>query len=82
MPTGYRPELHNFEYIAEVSWPQGTELQLDWITSMMTLTQWLEQYVGPHYSHWAWHTNQTSVYASTVAFRWARDRTLFVLRWA
>jgi hypothetical protein len=82
MPTGYRPELHNFEYIAEVAWPQGTELQLDWVKSMTTLTEWLEQYVGPHYSHWAWHTNQTSVYASTVAFRWARDRTLFVLRWA
>jgi hypothetical protein len=79
----YLPDLHAFEYVASAPWP-GCEEQIDWIDSIIILESWLEQYVGSHYSHWAYHNMGWGLkpgYCS-LAFKRAPDRTLFLLRWA
>jgi len=78
----YLPDLHPFEHIACAPWP-GVGDQIDWIDSVNILEDWLLQYVGSHYSHWAYHNMGWGIkpgYCS-LAFRRAPDRTLFLLRW-
>jgi hypothetical protein len=79
----YLPDLHAFEHIACAPWP-GCESQIDWIDSVLILESWLEQYVGAHYSHWAYHNMGWGLKAGycSLAFKRAPDRTLFLLRWA
>ena len=81
----YLPDLHAFDYVACAPWPGcDQDHQIDWIDSILILEEWLQQYVGAHYSHWAYHNAGWGLkpgYCS-LAFRRAPDRTLFLLRWA
>lgn len=86
MPRSYYlPELHDFEYIAQAPWPTIlTEYeQLDWVSAVDCMEAWLNRYVGSHYAEWAYH-NGTSVdyWQACIAFRQARNKTLFLLTWA
>jgi hypothetical protein len=80
----YLPEYHQFEYIALVPWPQQPALiQTDWVDTINTVEQWLEQYTGPHWVEWAFGTCQQQEYwQACVAFRRERNKTLFLLAWA
>lgn len=73
-----------FPHIALAPWPQTPSLeQLDWVNSVITLESWLEQYVGHHWSHWAYATRQEQEYwQACIAFKREQDKLLFVLRWA
>ena len=78
----YLPEYHDFAYIATAPWP-NYDSQLDWVDNVITLEQWLEQYVGEHYVRWAWATNSNhTTTEACVAFKWDKHRTLFLLAWA
>ena len=81
----YLPELHPFEHIAYATWPTilAPDQQLDWVTAVETMELWLNQYVGSHYSEWAYH-NGTSVdyWQACIAFKRERNKTLFLLRWS
>lgn len=83
MPTSYYlPEYHDFDYIAVAPWPQP-QVQMDWIQGYLTMEQWLNQYVGGHYTRWAWATQRDhNSWEACVAFRWEKHRTLFLLTWA
>lgn len=83
MPNSYYlPESHSFEYIARAPWP-NYDSQIDWVDNVITLEQWLEQYVGQHYKRWAWATEQNhEPWQACVAFKWDKHRTLFLLKWA
>ena len=86
MRTRYLPDLHPFEHIASAPWPlsQDQAQQLDWVNSVTILEAWLTQYVGAHYSHWAYHNAGWGLQPGycSIAFRRAPDCTLFLLRWA
>jgi hypothetical protein len=76
------PEL---PYRAVAPWPRIERLgQQDWIEQVMTVEQWLELHVGPHYARWGWSMwtlhNQHDLCA--VSFAREQDTTLFLLRWA
>jgi hypothetical protein len=74
-------DRHYFPYYASVPWPvDPAQPQIDWINSIAVLEKWLIENVGQHYSHWAWHWAPTTDLAS-VAFRWQKDTTLFLLKW-
>jgi hypothetical protein len=80
----YLPELHEFEHIAVAHWPKIiVNDQWDWVTAVDQMEQWLNQYIGCHYSNWAYH-NGTSVdyWQACIAFRLAKHKTLFLLQWA
>ena len=80
----YLPELHPFEHIAHAHWPLITrDDHLDWISSVDCMEAWLNQYIGSHYSHWAYH-NGTSIdyWTACIAFKYAKHKTLFLLQWA
>ena len=83
MPTGYLPEYHTFQYRAWAPWPRKESDQMDWIDSYTCVEQWLERYVGRHYSMWAWDrvdlVSQTQFLG--VAFQQDQHRGLFLLRW-
>ena len=70
---------HAFVYPASVPWPR-LEQQLDWIQGIDVIEQWLRYNIGGHWIHWAWNDSQQSAHIG-VAFRWDRDRSLFVLAW-
>ncbi len=84
MKDFYLPELHSFQYRAWAPWPRTDQSQQDWVRSLEVVDDWLNQHVGPHHSHWAWDRVDLAVQGNYlgVAFRWDRDRTLFLLRWA
>lgn len=71
------PELHNFAHCASVRCPSVS----DWSHSVLTIEQWLNQFVGSHHKVWAWHTS-ACLYELGVAFRWQQHKLLFVMRWA
>jgi hypothetical protein len=74
-------DWHQFQFVASVPWPKGSTDQLDWVNGIACLEHWLNVNVGSHYMRWAWHDSQLS-YSVGVAFKWDRDRSLFVLTWA
>ena len=80
----YLPEYHTFEHIALAPWPiDPREYQQDWINSVDILEQWLNRYVGSHYSEWAFGQNREQEYwHACVAFKQARNKTLFLLTWS
>ena len=79
----YLPDVHPFEHIAYATWPTiNVNDQLDWVTAVETMESWLNQYIGSHYSEWAYH-NGTSIdyWQACIAFKRERNKTLFLLRW-
>lgn len=80
----YLPEYHNFSYIGIAPWPHlTTEQQLDWVDSVNTLELWLNRYVGPHYSEWAFSNYQDLEYwQACIAFKREKYKTLFLLTWS
>ena len=82
MSKMYLPDWTDFEYRARVPWPRPPEDQVDWIWQESVLTEWLRHHVGGRYSHWAWSTDsEHRAWEACVAFRWDRDRCLFLLKW-
>ena len=79
MSKCYLPDYHDFQYWASVPWPDASA-QTDWIDRIDILESWLRLHVGSRYSHWAWRDGPQ--FSANLAFRWDRDRCLFVLRWA
>jgi hypothetical protein len=77
----YAPDFHMFEFTAEVPWPGNIHDQLDWIDGIQDIEHWLLNYTGPKYSCWAWNLSTFS-YDVSVAFKYDKHRTLFLLRWA
>lgn len=86
MPPGiyYLPEHHDFHYIGRAPWPHvNTSHQLDWVDSVKTLECWLDQYIGPHWSHWAYSQQPEQEYwQACIAFKLEKYKTLFLLTWA
>jgi hypothetical protein len=80
----YLPDYHFFEYKAIVPWPKYPFLyQQDWIDAIDTIESWLNHYCGSHWVNWAYATDQEQQYwEACIAFRRARDRTLFLLTWS
>jgi len=76
----YFPDIHGFEFIADVAWPGVIGEQLDWVSGVMDVEQWLLNYTGPKYERWAWH-RATECYHIGVAFKYDKHRTLFLLNW-
>ena len=76
----YFPDKHDFEYIADIQWPGRIGEQLDWITGVVSVEQWLLNYTGPKYERWAWNM-ATESYHVSVAFKYDKHRTLFLLNW-
>ena len=68
----YFPDLHNFEYIADIHWPGRVGEQLDWITGVVSVEQWLLDYAGPKYERWAWNM-ATECYNVSVCLLYTSD---------
>ena len=85
MPTynnwDYVPVLHNFLYTADIAWPGRANEQLDWIMGITQVESWLLQYTGAKYQRWAWNM-ATESYNISVAFRYDKHRTLFLLNYS
>jgi len=79
----YLPDYHNFEYLATVQWPLLEQNQQDWVFSLDIIEQWLEQFSGPRYASWAWsQCKNQQPYECSVAFKWDKHRTLFLIKWS
>jgi len=65
-----------FEHIASVPWPQ-THPQMDWVNQLHTIEYWLHEYVGKQ--NWAWINTQLE---ATIAFKYPKHKTLFLLQWS
>jgi hypothetical protein len=82
--TFYLPDQHAFEHIATAHWPLvfTQHNQLDWISAVDQMESWLNNYIGAHYSCWAYH-NGTSVdyWQACIAFKKPTYKTLFLLQW-
>jgi hypothetical protein len=80
----YLPEYHDFEHLAVVRWPHiPRHGQGDWIDSILVIEDWCNQFIGPHHSEWAYGQQQDLEYwQACVAFRQARSKTLFLLKWS
>ena len=76
----YFPDKHDFDFIANVAWPTSTNEQIDWIKGITEVEQWLLSYTGPKYDRWAWNI-ATECYNVSVAFKYDKHRTLFLLNW-
>ena len=77
----YVPVVHDFAHTAAIPWPGRQYEQLDWIIGIHTVEQWLEQYIGHKYQRWAWNMAIES-YQVSVAFKFAKHKTLFLLTWS
>lgn len=76
------PDYHQFDHIAVFDW-HWNEAQLDWVESIQSVEQWLNSYIGPRYTVWAWSdTLQLKTYQSAVAFKREPDCTFFLLHWS
>jgi len=80
-PKDYFPDLHGFEYIADITWPNYGQAQLDWISGILDVEQWLLHYAGAKYDRWAWH-RAVECYHIGVAFKYDKHRTLFLLTYS
>lgn len=74
-------DAHSFFYTASVPWPLDHDHEVDWSASLNSIETWLNHRVGSRYTQWAWH-DSGAAYQIGVAFRWDRDRSLFVLTWS
>lgn len=62
--------IHNvYQHTAYIKWPTP-QAQIDWVDQEVNLEQWLDQYIGP--GNWRREVD-------TIAFKQARDKTLFLL---
>ena len=77
----YVPDLHNFLYTCSIHWPNYSDEQLDWITGITDVEQWLLRYTGPKYQRWAWNM-AVDCYDISVAFKYDKHRTLFLLNYS
>jgi hypothetical protein len=73
-------DRHAFVYTATIPWPTASLPQLDWIQGVDLVQSWLERHVGSHHASWAWN-DSGEYYHLGVAFKWDKDRCLFVLTW-
>jgi hypothetical protein len=73
-------DLHCFQYRAAVPCPQDLLGDADWHHGVDAIEHWLRQRVGSHYESWAWD-DPGRLHRIGVAFRWDRDRTLFLICW-
>ena len=80
-PRDYTPERHGFEYTADSAWPGRAYEQLDWIIGITQVEEWLLNYTGPKYQRWAWNM-ATESYNISVAFKYDKHRTLFLLNYS
>jgi len=72
---------HTFQYHAIVPWPgKPDNLQVDWVWGIEQIEGWLQQCVGSRHHQWAWDDCPIT-YNLGVAFKWNRDKTLFILTW-
>jgi hypothetical protein len=76
------PSKHNFIYTAEVVWPKiiNTD-QIDWINNFTCVEDWLVDYIGSKYQRWAWNM-ATDCYNLSVAFKYDKHRTLFLIHYS
>jgi hypothetical protein len=73
-------DWHQFSYRATIPWP-NLEQQSDWIQGLHLVEEWLVNHIGPRYQNWAYN-DSAIIYNIGVAFKWDKDRTLFVLAWS
>lgn len=79
----YLQDQHEFTHLATVPWPWARDNQQDWITSLFTLEDWLNARVGAHYERWAYSQQPDLEFTKAcIAFKYARDKTLFLLAWS
>ena len=72
---------HTFQYHAIVPWPgKPDNLQVDWVWGIEQIEDWLQQCIGSRHHLWAWDDCPIT-YNLGVAFKWNRDKTLFILTW-
>jgi len=65
-----------------VPWPgKPDNLQVDWVWGIEQIEDWLQQCIGSRHHLWAWDDCPIT-YNLGVAFKWNKDRTLFVLTWS
>lgn len=62
-------------YPAHITW-QASNSQLDWVTSVILITQWLESNCGRENVNWAWTSDTQVSFAREV------HRSLFLLNYA
>jgi hypothetical protein len=72
------PIKHNFQYIADVRWPQAE--QLDWVQGVTEIEQWLQYHHMSKYSEWVWNW-ASSCYQISVAFKYDKHRCLFLINY-
>jgi len=71
-----------FEYAASVPWPRASLQQSQaWQVGVRDLEHWLCHSVGAHWVAWHWCDSRCPGRIG-VSFRWAPDRTLFMLTWS
>jgi hypothetical protein len=74
--------LQELPYRGVVPWPLVERNGCyDWICSVSTVEDWLDQYVGGHYSDWTW--TQWTLHQPnlcSVSFKREPDSVLFLLR--
>ena len=80
------PRVYPFPYIAWAPWPDcraTDEDTIDWVHSIDVMETWLDTTVGARLVNWCWTCMDTPQHAAlAVAFKWDRDRSLFLLRWS
>ena len=77
----YVPVIHDFAHTAYIPWPGQVGEQLDWIIGVYAVEQWLDKYIGAKYSRWNWNMAMES-YQVSVAFKYDKHKTLFLLNWS
>ena len=77
----YVPVIHDFAHTATIPWPGQVGEQLDWIIGIVAVEQWLDKYIGAKYTRWNWNMALES-YQVSVAFKYDKHKTLFLLNWS
>lgn len=71
-------DRHVFRFTACIPWPELDPV--DWGQGARQIESWLRLNIGSRHQYWAWTDSGHSYYLG-VAFKWHRDRCLFLLRW-
>lgn len=74
-------DRHGFVYTASVPWPQHVVDHCDWSHGIELFDVWLRDHIGTRLCSWAWADSGNSRNIG-VAFRWDKDRLLFVMTWS